>query len=271
MTNSIPALIATFSLFCLAGLGVVNYTTPAVVEEAAAVGPLVKTPKYVGNDFARAMMKEGIPDLVYKVDSRYLHRATGEQLKNAQTILDLLLARATPNIITYESVSVTNLDEEYEITAVGGPDFSAEQRDYLQSIDYSTNVLIRSDYLMSTGPTDFAGQADYLTYYYTIVPEREAAYREGKDELIDYLRSGSAEAVRVITQEGLRPGRVFFTVTEAGAISNVRLEATSGYDEVDEKLVNLVKNVPGAWQPARNANGEAVAQTLVFFFGLEGC
>lgn len=273
MTNSTLALIATFALFCLAGLGVVSYTAAPMAEAAVAAPPVdtpVKTRTNTPYDFATAMMKEVVPDLVYKVDSRYVHEATGDQLKGARTILDLLPAEATDNILTYEEVTVTNLDDEHKISRAGGPDFSAAQREYLRSVDYSTNVLIRSDYVMKD-ENNPDGRRGYLTYFYTIIPEREAVYTAGQNALLAYLREGSAEAVKVITKEGLRPGRVHFTVNAAGEVSEVRLDASSGYESVDKKLLELVRELPGQWQPATNASGEAVAQELVFFFGLEGC
>jgi hypothetical protein len=273
MTNSTLALLATFALFCLAGLGFVKYSSVPVTEAVVTTPPIedpAKTKKNTPYDFASAMMKEVVPDLVYKVDSRYIHQATAAQFSEARTILDLLPAEATENIIYYQEVSVTNLDNEHEITSAGGPGFSPEQMDYLRSIDYSSNVLIRSDYIMQDEYND-VGRKSYLTYFYTVIPEREATYEGGQNALIAYLREGSAEAVKVITKDGLKPGRISFTVTETGEIAEVHMESSSGFTSVDEKLVHLVEEIPGKWEVAVNDKGEAVPQRLVFFFGLEGC
>ena len=60
-------------------------------------------------------------------------------------------------------------------------------------------------------------------------------------------------------------------MTASGKVSGVKLDATSGYREIDRSLVKLVKNMPEKWPSAKDANVKAIAQELVFFFRSEGC
>lgn len=68
-----------------------------------------------------------------------------------------------------------------------------------------------------------------------------------------------------------KPAKLYFTVTKDGAISNVSLDRISGYVPMDEAMIDLLKNVPGSWQPAENAEGEKVDQELVITFSMSGC
>jgi hypothetical protein len=47
---------------------------------------------------------------------------------------------------------------------------------------------------------------------------------------------------------------------------------TTGYSSLDDKFIELIKNIPGLWIPAENSKGEHVDQELVFTFGpANGC
>ena len=71
--------------------------------------------------------------------------------------------------------------------------------------------------------------------------------------------------------DGLRPGKVFFTVTTTGEIENIKVVQTSGYDSLDEKMVDVIKSLPSNWTSAKDANGTPVDQELVVSFGKMGC
>ncbi|NND50902.1 MAG: hypothetical protein HKN54_00765 [Flavobacteriaceae bacterium] len=60
-------------------------------------------------------------------------------------------------------------------------------------------------------------------------------------------------------------------MTKDGTISDARIQSTSGYIEVDNKLIELILKTTGAWVPAKNSEGEHVDQELVVTFGNMGC
>ena len=62
--------------------------------------------------------------------------------------------------------------------------------------------------------------------------------------------------------------KIAFTITENGTITNVNLDRTTGYPQLDFELKQLIKNVPGKWIPAKNQEGKNVEQELVMSFGL---
>ena len=113
--------------------------------------------------------------------------------------------------------------------------------------------------------------SNYLTYFITVVPEKEAEFVYGQDALLNYLKEKSKEKTLIIQKDQLRPGQFRFTVTKDGEVANVRLNSSSGYPSVDTTLMELISSLKGKWNPATNAKGEAVDQELIFFFGMEGC
>ena len=211
------------------------------------------------------------PDLLYKVESRFIHTITKEDLFRARSITDIVPKTATESVESYESVRVAVLDEEGETSKTGNSSTLSEaQLKLLRSTDYSTDFYIRANYQRKNAITGKL-EKEYLVYYMTIVPEKQAEFGDGIEAVINYLKENSKEETAIIEQDQLRPGQVSFTVTKEGDIAKVKLNATSGYTSVDETLVELITSMPGKWKPATNAKGEKVDQEFVFFFGVEGC
>ena len=210
-------------------------------------------------------------DLLYNVDSRFIHTITKESLNKAKSIIDILPEKATESIESYQAVKVSIIHGDKETSETGDGDLlNTAQLKLLQATDYSTNIHIRANYKSKKAGTSEL-ENDYLVYYMTIIPEKEAEYISGRDALIAYLKENSKEKTAIIKQDQLEPGKVSFTITKKGTVSNIKLTSTSGYPSVDKTLVELITNMPENWHPATNSKGENVDQELIFFFGLEGC
>ncbi len=209
-------------------------------------------------------------DLLYKVESRFLATISKTDLDNAKTIIDILPKGATDLIDSYYYARVSILDDHVETDrrAMSNNEvLTTEQINLIQSTNDSGNIYIRSDYENKSGLRDY----NYLTYFISVVPDQQAIYNDGYEALIKHLKTKSKEDVKVITKDGLKAGKVRFTVTKEGFISNVSLTSTSGYESVDKVLVETIETIPGQWTPASNGSGAKVDQELVFFFGVEGC
>ncbi|MBT8286458.1 MAG: energy transducer TonB, partial [Bacteroidia bacterium] len=162
-------------------------------------------------------------------------------------------------------------DEQSNIVKTGkSGDFTAEQLDFLQSLDYSTNLMIWADY-REKNVTTGKMEDHHWTPYLTIVPEKQAEYESGKESLMTYLKENSKNSRASVDPDNLQPAKLYFTVTKEGAIKNVRLDRSSNYPSVDERMIELITNAPGKWKPAENSEGEKVDQELVISFGLMGC
>ena len=211
-------------------------------------------------------------DFVYAIEPRFINRITKSDLRKATTIAEILPKRATERIALYFSTGVVLLDKngkpEKQVDNIS-PNLNQEQLDLIQEINYSDNILIRADFKEKNLHTDIL-TSNYLTYYMTVLPEKSASYPGGNDALMTYVKKSSPVDHAVIDQNQLQPGKVYFTITKKGEIVNTTLNTTSGYDSIDQQMIDIVNSFP-IWDPARDVNGLPVEQKLVFFFGKMGC
>jgi len=216
--------------------------------------------------------KKVFTDFIYDVGPRFSGIKKGD-LNNAKSFSDFIGDEHAQRIVSYKSLSTIILEDDRQtdlrVTRNSG-DLTAAQLEFLKSLDYSTNILIWADYTEKNKETGELEESHW-TPYLTIVPEKQASYQPGKDALIQYLKE-SSEDVRInVEAEKLQPAKLYFTVTKKGTIANVKLDRTSNYPAVDSKMVELITNAPGNWEPAENSKGEKVDQELVVSFGLMGC
>jgi hypothetical protein len=265
MKKNILIICTTLIIFSLTACAQKQNNTPTIQTETASA----KTVAFE-NTFTNAVDRQINPDLIYKVESRFMTRVTKDKLDNATSIIDILPKRATMYMEQYQNVVVSILQADGEITAIGIDETLNEaQLKLLKSADYSTNFYITSD---CKHRTEFGKIENYnLVYYMTVIPEKEAEFTYGQEALIEYLKTNSKSKTAVIRADKLQPCRINFKVTKEGKIKNVKLDSTSGYPSVDEALIDLLTNMPQTWIPATNTKGEKIDQELVFFFGSEGC
>ncbi len=210
-------------------------------------------------------------DLYYHVAPRFNHRVTKEDLSNVKSIMDIYPENATNDHQSFHNVKVAILSDGKEIVENGENEFLTDaQKDLLSKLDYSTNFYVHADCKRKNSYTGL-WEDNYIVYYITVVPEKQAEYVNGQEALIQYLKEKSARYTGVIERKHLQPGKVSFTVTKTGEIDGVKLTSTSGYQSVDQKLIGIIKELPGEWDSATNSKGEKVDQELVFYFGLQGC
>ncbi len=208
----------------------------------------------------------------YELDSRFKKTLTKSQLKNAKTIHDLFSPEEIEGLTTFKNVRVTVLPPGETKTSLGESEFgktevfNTAQLALLHSVDYSTNFVIEA------ACTENIKYNYQFIYYISIVPEKKAAYIDGNEAFLEYLKINSMPETAGVDERKLWFGRVNFVVTKDGEIGDVYLESTSGYLSIDKKMVALIASFPGKWFPAKNDKGENIDQELVFSFGkMGGC
>lgn len=205
----------------------------------------------------------------YAMGTRFGATITKTELNKAVSVDELVPAEADWASFPIQRVDITLLGQ-IELSEVSDDARLTEgQLRLLQSAHYSDSFRI----IAKTSETLTCGSQEsyHLTYFITVTPEQQAEYEDGKDAFIAYVLENSQDAIALVQNQYLEPGSVEFTVNENGTVENVTLNATSGYHRADERIMELIENAPGKWVPAENAEGEKVAQQLVFFFGLIGC
>lgn len=262
----LSALITTFSLMAFSFM---NWGAKEVKLEPLSCNKMAR----VDYDFVNYSYLQIKPDFVYKVDNRFMTTISKEKLDKATSIIDILPKEETQTKEGYKNVRVALVGKNDKATTeiMGDNErLNPAQIELLQSTDCTSNIRITSNCKQKNPYTNKLENYS-LVYYITIVPSKEAEFKEGHEALLKYLKENSKEKITIVKKEQLQPGRVKFTINREGLIANVKLESTSGYPSIDEVFVGLIKNMPQKWNPAQNAQGEKVDQELVFFFGIEGC
>ncbi|WP_347922358.1 hypothetical protein [Pontimicrobium sp. SW4] len=213
-------------------------------------------------------------DFIYDVGPRFnpIKKTDLDAIRSFNDLIDL---EHVQRIVDYKSISVIKIidDKESNIRETGNSNTLTNiQLEFIQASNYSTNLTF-SAYLTEKNPETGAIENTHWSPYFTVVPEKQAEYSEGKDALKKYLKENSKAArdKANINPEKLQAAKLLFTVTKKGTIENIRLDRTSNYPLVDKTMIELIKNSPGTWKPAENFEGKKVDQELVVSFGLMGC
>ena len=211
-------------------------------------------------------------DFIYDIGTRFA-AIKKTDLNNAKSINDFFDEEHINRIEKLNSVSIILVidDKQSDIIEVGKNELlNKKQLALLQSLDYSTNFVIRADYLEKNKISGML-EHNYSTPHLTLVPEKQASHFMAKETLKSYFKENCKDLLANVDPEKLLPAKMYFTVTNTGEVENVRLDRPSGYPDIDNRMMELMKNLPGTWKPAENLNGKKVAQELVVSFGLMGC
>tara|TARA_R110002049_G_scaffold199382_5_gene369506 strand:+ start:1320 stop:2132 length:813 start_codon:yes stop_codon:yes gene_type:complete len=215
-----------------------------------------------------------IPDLYYGVDARFA-AVNKADVHNATTIYDFLNDGEKDQIEYINSVNLIIIkdNQQSEIRAHGTTDqLTDTQKEILKSTDYFSHFTIRTEFKAKNKETGKLEER-FFGPHITVVPEKQATYSEGKYALINYLKVNSKDYMNVIKDDKLGAIKLSFIITKNGIVTDVKHDAmTTGYPSIDEKFIELLKNIPGKWTPAENSNGEKMEQELIFTFGpRNGC
>jgi len=268
MKKSILFICITLTTLSLTTYGFIN-------QNLSKTNQLVTTANE--NITTKALVPEKVKnriftDFIYDVGPRF-GAIKKREVDKATSITTFFDKKQLQSITSLKSVSIILIknDKRIDTKTIGYSEkLTIAQLKLLQSFDYSTNFLIRAEYQQRNKETGNL-ENSYSTPHLTIVPEKEANYIKGIDALKKFLKEKSEIARIDVDAEKLRPAKIYFTVTKKGTIENVKLDRPSGYPLVDEKMIELINNMPEKWNPAENYKGEKVDQELVVSFGLMGC
>lgn len=209
-------------------------------------------------------------DLEFAVWGRYNRPLTKEKLVAATSIGDVIPNYPTNWISEYETVELIILSDGIEKRASGSDEhLTSEQLDIIQSADIGNDVIIDVRYTTKNTATN-TYENQVMNVKFTLVPEVEAGYVGGYDQMISYLTNNSRDKIEKMKLDLIEPASVFFTVNEQGETENIQLNRTLGDAEIDRLLIKLVKQMP-KWKPAEDAQGLAIKQDFELIFGKPGC
>lgn len=213
-------------------------------------------------------------DFIYDVGPRF-YAISKHDIANIVSFSDIIGEEHANRILSYDSLDVMIFDGDNrsDLSASSeGKDgiFTPAQLELLRSASYSTNILVWAEYREKNKETGELRDTHW-TPNITVVPHKQAKFKEGKEALKDYLRVESEPSRADVDPEKFTSAKLYFTVSVDGTIENTWLDRSSGYPEVDKVMIELIGKTKGMWDVAENVKGEKVAQELVVSFGLMGC
>ena len=216
---------------------------------------------------------EGVFEFAYDIGPRFMSNITKEKLDKAQSVADIMPSKDEKIIVSYYNVAVNiyHEDRNLHMTEKGeNGTLTTAQKQRLQALEYGNNFYLtgNSERKYSKSGKIFA---DTLVHYFTVVPHKHASYASGKEDLITYLKEQSKEAIFIARKSQIQPGKISFKITKEGTLEQAKLTNTCGFNSIDEKMLELIQQLPGEWEAATNEKGQKVEQELVFFFGSMGC
>lgn len=254
-------------LSSLGAYGYMNWSTSPASTPSAFSDPTFRFAHFL-SDY---QLRPTEPEFIYDVNPRFMATITKEELEQATQLSDLLPENATDGMSDFSEVKVHVLKGQNELSKSGMNErLNSAQLELLRTIGYSENFFV-------TGRCKYnnkrSGQVeDYdLVYYVSVVPEIPAQYKYGQDGLLYYLREQSKKAITGINVNAIQPGKLIFTITTEGQLTNVHMESSCGIEKIDKVMRDALKNIPEGWEPAKNQQGDKVEQILVFSYGIMGC
>jgi TonB family protein len=177
-------------------------------------------------------------------------------------------------IIDYVSVQVTaNCNGKLVTAQSAGNILTVEQKYILGKVDLGSDVEVKIKFKYKYPAADHPEIDSRLTecsYSVTAVPETEAMYPGGKEEMTSFLQGNIFNKISTIhAAERIGQAVVKFTVNENGKVMNARIARSSADPIIDKLILDAIRKMP-VWKPAKNQKGLNVRQEFSIPFG-GGC
>jgi len=266
MKKRIIIFSLVFATLSLAAFGFINRNHFKTNQDVALNSNVVK----INRPLTENETKDPI-EFFYFVSPRF-DAISKQTIDNATSVHDFLSEKnldEIDSVYSSELILIVN-DKRSDIREYGNGDaLSENQIKLLRSVDHSKHFLIRANY-KKDGASSNDTEDYHFSPHYTVVPEKQATYADGLDSLLKYLKDNKSKDTEIIDTKKLQAVKASFTINKDGSLTDIELDRTTNYPALDLELTELIKNIPGEWEPAKNTNGEKVDQVLVLSFGLEG-
>ena len=239
-----------------------------------AVNEIDMKAKYLGLEFTDDETIKETPGLMYIVKDRSGRPITEEKIKAAISLSDIIEYYPSNWIEDYTSVEILITHNKKEVKVVGKNEVLTDaQKEMIKSIAPGAELLVTVNY-KTKNPVTNNKEKRQMKVTFDVTPEVAAEYIGGYDEMITYLNDNSLDKFSEKNLEDLQFSSILFTVNKNGQVDNVRIDRTSGYNDIDDILVKIITGMP-KWNAAKNADGLNVSQEFQFNFGLsnrmDGC
>ena len=158
------------------------------------------------------------------------------------------------------------------VTAISSNDiFSEDQLKMLGSLDFGDEIVINIGYKRTNTLTSVTENGK-MHYSATLVPETEAQYSEGYEQLSQYIKRNAIVKISEDESKDIQQTVVRFAVNEKGEITDAMISKSSGNAGIDKLLLDVINEMPD-WNPASDSQGIMVRQEFEFtvWGGNDGC
>ncbi len=202
-------------------------------------------------------------ELGYNVRGRYTRPVKKEAFRSAKFIKDVISSYPVNWITGYTSVEILATCNGKAMKAVSKNDtLSAEQKNILNTVDLATDIVINVEYTYKVPVTDMV-ENNRMHASMTIVPEVEAEFVGGHQQLMNYLKKNGIDKISGTIVKQPQQLIILFTVNEGGEIINAGITQTFGDLETDKLLLEVIRKMP-RWRPAETSKGIKVKQEFEF-------
>lgn len=192
------------------------------------------------------------------------------KLDKINTLTDLDKRYPTSWVREYISVEISAYKNGTQTKASGISEvLNQEQKELIRLADRSSDIAVSVMYLPENSlKNNTVKQYDFKV---TIMPDKNAIYDEGAEQLTQYLQENSIVNIEAGSFTGYDLTAIKFTITEQGHISDIQVAMPSKDTKIDEMLVAAISKMP-SWKPAEFSNGLKVKQNFVLTIGnMENC
>ena len=201
---------------------------------------------------------------VYNVKDKSIKR---KKLKTAKLVSDIIDNYPTNWITDYISLRIFATCNGERMNAESQNEFlNKSQIEILSNADIGSLILIDVKYKFKNSVTGIL-ENKTIPFSIAILPEIEAEYIGGYEQMIKSLKENSKNKIPTSTFKDPPFASVRFTINKSGEAVNPCISTSSGDAITDELLLKLINQMP-KWKPASNSNGDAVDQEFIFSIGL---
>ena len=193
-----------------------------------------------------------------------------DELYSANTLMDLNAHYKPSWVKSYIAVEIQVIHKGETIKVVGeNATLTAEQKEMIRMADDGHGIQVNIEYIPEN--TLKHNEPKFENFTLSVLPDQEAQFPGGKDELTKYLYQSVVSTIKEGVFTGYDLAAVKFNIDETGQVQNVQLFESSKDESLDELLVASIEQMP-KWSPAVYSSGVKVAQEFAFTVGnLENC
>jgi hypothetical protein len=192
------------------------------------------------------------------------------KLDKINTLTDLDKRYPTSWVKTYISVEISAFKNGIQTKASGINDvLNQEQKELIRLADRGSDIAVSVMYLPENSlKNNTVKQYDFKV---TVLPDKNADYAEGAEQLIQYLQENSIVNIEAGSFTGYDLTAIKFTITEQGHITDIQVALPSKDTKIDEMLVAAISKMP-IWKPAEFSNGLKAKQDFILTIGnMDNC